>query len=113
MADKKTRKSAVDLNDQIEPLITSFRGEKVIMDSDLALLYGVATKALNQAVKRNTARFPGDFVFQLKPEEFAILKSQSLTSTAHGELASPLCVLRASVFQNSSIKSQSRWKSMK
>jgi hypothetical protein len=55
------------------------RGEKVMLDSDLAVLYGVPTKALNQAVKRNRERFPGDFMFQLTWDEAAALWSQSVT----------------------------------
>ena len=58
-----------------------FRGEKVLLDFDLATLYGVATKALNQAVKRNRERFPDDFMFQLTAEEFRILRSQAVTSS--------------------------------
>ena len=53
----------------IESLIVTVRGQKVILDCDLAATYGVPTKALNQAVKRNAERFPPDFVFQLTPEE--------------------------------------------
>lgn len=53
----------------MESLIVTVRGAKVIIDSDLADLYAVATKALNQAVKRNIKRFPAEFVFQLTPSE--------------------------------------------
>jgi hypothetical protein len=56
------------------------RGEKVRLDFDLAALYGVPTKTLNQAVKRNAARFPGDFLFQLSAEETHFLRSQFATS---------------------------------
>ncbi|HYK23510.1 MAG TPA: ORF6N domain-containing protein [Candidatus Acidoferrum sp.] len=52
------------------------RGQKVLIDSDLATLYGVSTGNLNKAVKRNVDRFPSDFMFQLKPEELANLKFQ-------------------------------------
>jgi ORF6N domain len=52
------------------------RGQKVLLDSDLAILYGVSTGNLNKAVKRNADRFPFDFMFQLKPEELANLKFQ-------------------------------------
>src|ERR1700738_3004850 len=62
--------------------IYSLRGEKVMLDSDLAALYGVATKVLNQAIKRNAKRFPDDFMFQLTAEEAANLKSQFVTSTS-------------------------------
>ena len=57
------------------------RGKKVLLDSDLAHLYGVATKVLNQAVKRNRNRFPEDFMFQLTAREVANLKSQFVTSS--------------------------------
>ena len=52
------------------------RGQKVLIDSDLATLYGVTTGNLNKAVKRNVNRFPSDFMFQLEPEELANLKFQ-------------------------------------
>jgi hypothetical protein len=65
---------------QIENRILSIRGQKVILDRDLAALYGVETKALNQAVRRNRERFPKDFMFQLNWEESAIaLRSQFVT----------------------------------
>ena len=57
------------LVDQIEPLIHEVRGQKIMLDSDLAALYGVPTKALNQAVRRNVDRFPEDFLFQLTSDE--------------------------------------------
>ena len=61
------------------------RGEKVLLDSDLARLYGVETKALNRAVQRNLERFPRDFLFQLTREEFSNLKCQTGTSSSgHG-----------------------------
>jgi hypothetical protein len=69
----------------IEPKILVVNGEKVILDADLAGLYGVGTKRLNQAVKRNTSRFPRDFAFQLAGAEYANLKSQFVTSNSgHG-----------------------------
>jgi hypothetical protein len=58
------------------------RGEKVLLDMDLAGLYGVATKALNQAVKRNPDRFPEDFMFQLTIEEWDRMRSQTVTSSS-------------------------------
>ncbi|HQP35552.1 MAG TPA: ORF6N domain-containing protein [Polyangiaceae bacterium] len=60
------------------------RGHKVMLDQDLASLYGVQTKVLIQAVKRNIGRFPPDFMFQLTDQEFANLRSQSVTSSAWG-----------------------------
>ena len=70
----------------LQPLIGSriltLREQRVMLDADLADLYGVATKVLVQAVKRNLVRFPADFMFQLSAEEFAALRSQSVTSNA-------------------------------
>jgi hypothetical protein len=61
------------------------RDQKVILDSDLAELYGVSTKALIQAVKRNRERFPDDFMFRLEPQELTNLRSQIVTSSfSHG-----------------------------
>ena len=65
---------------QIQNLIYVIRGQRVMLDSDLARLYEVETKVLNQAVKRNIERFPEDFVFQLTKEEYEILRSQIVTS---------------------------------
>ncbi len=70
--------------EEITGRIFFLRGEKVIIDRDLALLYGVATKVLMQAVKRNLERFPSDFMFQLTQEEFKNLKSQFVTSSWGG-----------------------------
>src|SRR6266550_3544458 len=67
--------------EQIALRIQHFRGERVLLDFDLATLYGVATKALNQAVKRNRERFPDDFMFQLTTEEVLILRSQIVTGS--------------------------------
>ena len=66
----------------IEKKILLIRGQKVMLDSDLADLYDVQTKALVQAVKRNIGRFPTDFMFQLTAEEAAILRSQIVTSSS-------------------------------
>jgi hypothetical protein len=63
----------------VEGRIHLVRGRKVILDRDLAELYGVSTKALNQAVKRNIQRFPDEFVFQVAKEEADALRSQSVT----------------------------------
>ena len=66
--------------ERIENSILFIRKEKVILDEDLAFLYGVSTKVLIQAVKRNMERFPLDFMFQLSKEEFVSLRSQIVTS---------------------------------
>jgi hypothetical protein len=63
----------------VESLILNLRGQKVLLDADLAAIYGVPTKALNQAVKRNAERFPEDFVFQLDSEE----KAEVVTNCDH------------------------------
>jgi hypothetical protein len=69
----------------IERKIYLIRGQKVVLDSDLAKMYQVATKVLNQAVSRHKDRFPLDFMFQLTSEEDEYLRSQSVTSSAgHG-----------------------------
>jgi len=78
----KTPSSA--LLEPIERAIRLIRQEKVILDADLADLYGVETRVLVQAVKRNRERFPSDFLFQLTKEEFTILRSQSVTSRGWG-----------------------------
>lgn len=64
----------------VERLIIALRGQKVILDSDLAALYGVTTKRLNEQFRRNRKRFPEDFAFQLTAEEVAHLRSQIATS---------------------------------
>jgi hypothetical protein len=64
----------------IESKIYLIRGLKVLLDSDLAFLYGVDTRVLNQAVRRNLERFPADFMFQLSEIEWSFLKSQFVTS---------------------------------
>lgn len=68
----------------IAQLIFTVRGQRVMFDSDLADLYGVANKALLQAVKRNSNRFPSDFMFQLNKQEVAALRSQIVTSKGPG-----------------------------
>ncbi|MBN1908988.1 MAG: ORF6N domain-containing protein [Pirellulales bacterium] len=70
--------------EQIEQLILVIRGQKVLLDSDLASLYGVETRVLIQTVKRNLDRFPEDFMFRLDEEEFEILRSQFVTSSSWG-----------------------------
>jgi len=65
--------------ERITSMIYLIRGQKVMLDRDLAELYGVATKVLKQAVKRNMSRFPSDFMFQLTLEEQESLRSQFVT----------------------------------
>ena len=65
--------------ERIENLIHYVRGQQVMIDSDLALLYNVETKRLNESVKRNAKRFPKSFCFQLTEDEYADLRSQIAT----------------------------------
>lgn len=62
----------------IERLILGIRDQRVILAGDLALIYGVETRRLNEQVRRNAARFPKDFVFQLTRQEFEVLRSQNV-----------------------------------
>ena len=71
------------LVDQIEPLIHEVRGQRVSLDRDLAALYGVPTKRLNEQVQRNLARFPEDFLFRLRTTEVESLRSQFATSSSN------------------------------
>jgi hypothetical protein len=71
-------------SEQIEQSILVVRAQRVMLDSDLAMLYGTSTKLLNKAVKRNQARFPRDFMFQLSADEFSSLRSQNGTSKGRG-----------------------------
>ena len=77
-----TNKLILSSDNDVVPQIVTIRGQKVILDADLARIYGVATKALNQAVKRNAEKFPDDFMFRLskdEAEELRRLRSQSVT----------------------------------
>ena len=67
--------------ERVESSILVLRGHKVLLDADLAKLYGVETKVLLQALKRNPDRFPKDFMFQLTDQEFRDLRSQFVTSS--------------------------------
>jgi hypothetical protein len=73
----------------IESKILFIRDQKVLLDKDLASLYGVTTMALNQAVSRNISRFPSDFMFQLTDKEFKNLKFQFGTSSWGGTRKKP------------------------
>lgn len=73
-------KKAAQLVIPVDRLIHQVRGQRIILDVDLARLYGVQTFRFNEAVKRNEARFPGDFRFQLNKEELESLTSQSAIS---------------------------------
>jgi hypothetical protein len=73
----------------LELLILHLRGMRVMVDSDLARIYGVSTKQLNQQVKRNRKRFPSDFAFQLTAQEFRSIRSQNVTASKRAKAALP------------------------
>src|SRR5438132_14388320 len=81
---KKTAGAAPLVAQRIQQTILLLRGHKVMLDFHLAKLYGVETKALNKAVRRNLARFPADFMFELSDTEFEDLRSQFGTSSWGG-----------------------------
>ena len=90
-------------NIDIHALIRVIRGVEVILDSDLAMLYGVENKRLNEQVKRNITRFPDDFMFQLNNEETTNLKSQFATSSWGGNRKNPYAFTRNGVAMLSSV----------
>lgn len=81
--------------EELVQLVFFVRGERVILDVDLARLYGVPTKALNQAMSRNKRRFPDDFAFRLKQNELITMRSQIVTSKAAATSEHP--VLRSQI----------------
>ena len=98
-----TNKNLVASVEQIESKMFLIRGQKVMLSMHLAELYEVETRALVQAVKRNIERFPEDFMFQLNPEEFAILKSQIVTSSWGGVRTAPYAFSEQGVSMLSSV----------
>jgi len=104
MTVRKTEKSEVIVaTDRIAAAIQIIRGQRVMLDRDLAELYGVATKVLIQAVKRNADRFPGDFMFQLTEQEFNNLRSQIVTSSWGGRRYPPFAFTEQGVAMLSSV----------
>jgi phage regulator Rha-like protein len=91
------------LRQRIESKIYFIRGQKVMLDSDLAELYGVKTKELNKAVKRNKERFPDDFMFQLTKKETENLRSQIGTSSWGGRRYLPYAFTEQGVAMLSSV----------
>jgi len=89
--------------ERIEQAILLMRGEKVMLDRDLADLYGVETRVLVQAVKRNINRFPEDFMFQLTTEEFSDLRSQIVMSSWGGHRRAPYVFTEQGVAMLSSV----------
>ena len=88
--------------------IVVIRGQRVLLDSDLADLYEVETRVFNQAVKRNLSRFPADFMFQLTPEEFANLTSQTVTSSWGGRRKLPMAFTEHGAIMAASVLNSDR-----
>ena len=95
-------------SERIERAILVLRGHRVILDCDLAALYGVPTKVLLQALKRNPERFPADFMFQMKKQEVAILRSQFVTSSWGGRRYMPYVFTEQGVAMLSSVLNSPR-----
>ena len=96
--------------DRIESKIFLIRGKKVMLDRDLAALYGVETRTLNQAVRRNPERFPADFMFQLNAREMEIWRSQIVISNSEkmGLRRRPLAFTEQGVAMLSSVLNSKR-----
>ena len=103
-AEKEVLTSVQTPLENIENLILNIRGKQVMLDRDLARLYGVETKRLNEAVKRNIERFPEDFMFQLNKEEFENWKSQIVTSSIESSNYESINNLRSQIATSSNGK---------
>ena len=103
MASKFTAKQALVEYEIVVSKIAAVRGQRVMFSQDLAMLYGVETKVLMQAVRRNIDRFPPDFLFQLNDQEFANLKSQIVTSSWGGIRKLPFAFSEQGVAMLSSV----------
>ena len=104
----KANKSMMVADEMIVTKIYLLRGQKVMLDEDLAELYQVPTGRLNEQVKRNIARFPADFMFQLTKEEFENLKSQNATSSWGGRRKLPSAFTEHGVLMLSSVLNSER-----
>lgn len=103
-------KAAAPLQSIIGSHILALREQRVMLDTDLAELYGVETRVLVQAVKRNLERFPKDFMFQLEKQDLAVLRSQSVTSslTHGGRRSTPYAFTEQGVAMLSSVLNSPR-----
>jgi hypothetical protein len=106
----KAKRTGVAPLEQITQSILVFRGHKVLLDEDLASLYGVITSALVQAVKRNIGRFPEDFMFQLTAPEWTVLRSRTVipTSSRGGRRFAPYVFTEQGVAMLSSVLGSER-----
>lgn len=98
-----SKKPSIITDEAVITKIYLIRNERVMLDSDLAELYGVETKRLNEQVKRNIDRFPEDFMFQLSEDEFENLKSQIATSSWGGRRKLPYAFTEHGVLMLSSV----------
>ncbi|SRR5665213_903725 len=94
--------------ESVEGLILTIRNQKVILDTDLARVYGVPTKALNQAVKRNADRFPSDFAFLLTPDEASRMRSQIVTASKRNVRHRPMAFTEHGAMMAATILNSSR-----
>lgn len=90
----------------IQSRIYEIRGERVMLDRDLAVLYEIEVKVLNQAVKRNSKRFPKDFMFQLTKEEFEEMRFQVEATEAGNSLRSQIVTLKTQILDWSTLRGQ-------
>jgi hypothetical protein len=105
----KTEKNEIVVAEEIIiSKIYNIREKKVMIDRDLAELYGVDTRVLNQAIKRNLKRFPDDFMFQITDEEFRNLRSQIVTSSWGGSRYRPMVFTEQGVAMLSSVLNSER-----
>ena len=101
-------KAALGKVEDITRVILVLRGRRVLLDAELAVLYGVTTRRLNEQVRRNRKRFPGDFLFELTTEEFANLKSRFATSSWGGRRKRPLAFTEHGAIQAATILNSPR-----
>jgi len=104
----RARRPDHSLSASIDTRIFMMRGQKIMVDSDLADLYRVATKVFNQAVRRNLNRFPKDFMFRLTAKEMKILRSQIVTSSWGGRRTLPYAFTEQGVAMLSSVLNSER-----
>ena len=101
-------KAALGKIEDITRAILVLRGRRVLLDAELAVLYGVTTRRLNEQVRRNRKRFPDDFLFELTTEEFANLKSRFATSSWGGRRKRPLAFTEHGAIQAATILNSPR-----
>ena len=101
-------KAALGKVEDITRAILVLRGRRVLLDAELAVLYGVTTRRLNEQLRRNRKRFPDDFLFELTTEEFANLKSRFATSSWGGRRKRPLAFTEHGAIQAATILNSPR-----